>query len=331
MSDLYEKISFYKGLYKEIAVGFSEDKYLDKPIFIKHFTELENGDLDKHRRSYYQEALDKGLNLKEEKLTFLIRNQLWSNEKEKEIVQLSKQVSDTEMLVKNLIIKKQINDAKNKIKTLKKQLSELEDEKEELLGFCVEDYSGKKLNELIIYLSFYKDKDLKERFFLEEEFDLLSERELGNLVQILSSFYDKFNHEKIKRICACPFFMGLFNLCNDNSFNFFGKYVKDLTILQVNLFSQGKYFKSLMENQAQSNPPSDVTSDPDKMIEWYESVENSISASNAGSKSSGVGYVGATREELEKMVGGKAMTLNEIAAKKGGKLTKEDFIEMHGL
>jgi hypothetical protein len=67
------------------------------------------------------------------------------------------------------------------------------------------------------------------------------------------------------------------------------------------------------------------------MIEWYESVENSISASNAGSKSSGVGYVGATREELEKMVGGKAMTLNEIAAKKGGKLTKEDFIEMHGL
>jgi len=331
VSDLYEKISFYKGLYKEIAVGFSEDKYLDKPIFIKHFTELENGDLDKHRRSYYQEALDKGLNLKEEKLTFLIRNQLWSNEKEKEIVQLSKQVSDTEMLVKNLIIKKQINDAKNKIKTLKKQLSELEDEKEELLGFCVEDYSGKKLNELIIYLSFYKDKDLKERFFLEEEFDLLSERELGNLVQILSSFYDKFNHEKIKRICACPFFMGLFNLCNDNSFNFFGKYVKDLTILQVNLFSQGKYFKSLMENQAQSNPPSDVTSDPDKMIEWYESVENSISASNAGSKSSGVGYVGATREELEKMVGGKAMTLNEIAAKKGGKLTKEDFIEMHGL
>lgn len=304
---------------------------MDKPIFIKHFTELENGDLDKHRRSYYQEALDKGLNLKEEKLTFLIRNQLWSNEKEKEIVQLSKQVSDTEMLVKNLIIKKQINDAKNKIKTLKKQLSELEDEKEELLGFCVEDYSGKKLNELIIYLSFYKDKDLKERFFLEEEFDLLSERELGNLVQILSSFYDKFNHEKIKRICACPFFMGLFNLCNDNSFNFFGKYVKDLTILQVNLFSQGKYFKSLMENQAQSNPPSDVTSDPDKMIEWYESVENSISASNAGSKSSGVGYVGATREELEKMVGGKAMTLNEIAAKKGGKLTKEDFIEMHGL
>ena len=49
MSDLYEKISFYKGLYKEIAVGFSEDKFLEKPIFIKHFTEWENGNLDKDR------------------------------------------------------------------------------------------------------------------------------------------------------------------------------------------------------------------------------------------------------------------------------------------
>ena len=52
MSDLYEKISFYKGLYKEIAVGFSEDKFLEKPIFIKHFTELENGDLD--YKEFYQ-------------------------------------------------------------------------------------------------------------------------------------------------------------------------------------------------------------------------------------------------------------------------------------
>jgi len=101
--------------------------------------------------------------------------------------------------------------------------------------------------------------------------------------------------------------------------------------LQVNLFSQARYFKSLMENQAQSNPPSDVTSDPDKMVEWYESVENSTALGNKVGQSSGVGYVGATREELEKMAGGKAVTLNELAAKKGGNLTKEDFIKMHGL
>jgi len=125
VSDLYEKISFYKGLYKEIAVGFSEDEYLGKPIFIKHFTELENGDLDKYRRKFSQEATDKGLESKEEKLTFLIRNQLWSNEKEKEIQNLERQISDTEMLLKNLIIKKQINDAKSKIKNYTKQLSEL--------------------------------------------------------------------------------------------------------------------------------------------------------------------------------------------------------------
>ena len=185
MSDLYEKISFYKGLYKEIAVGFSEDKFLEKPIFIKHFTELENGNLDKDRRLFSGEALEKGLEEKEEKLSFLIKNQLWSNEKEKDIDQISRQISDTEMLVRNLIIKKQINEAKNKIKDLKKSLLNLENEKTEMLGFCAEDYAGKKLNELIIYLSFYKDHDFKEKFFTQEDFEDLSPKELSNLIEII--------------------------------------------------------------------------------------------------------------------------------------------------
>ena len=331
MSDLYEKISFYKGLYKEIAVGFSEDKFLEKPIFIKHFTELENGNLDKDRRLFSGEALKKGLEEKEEKLSFLIKNQLWSNEKEKDIDQISRQISDTEMLVRNLIIKKQINEAKNKIKDLKKSLLNLENEKTEMLGFCAEDYTGKKLNELIIYLSFYKDHDFKEKFFTQEDFDDLSPKELSNLIEILENFYTRFSYENIKRICASSFFMSLFALCDNSAYSFFGKYTKDLTILQVNLFSQARYFKSLIESQAQSNPPSDVVSDPDKMVEWYESVESSARTGNSSGQSSGVGYTGATREELEKMVGGKAMTLNEIAAKKGNKLTREDFIKMHGL
>lgn len=331
MNDLYEKISFYKGLYKEIAVGFSEDSYSGKPIFIKHFTELENGDLDKHRTIFNQEAADKGLEHRDEKISFLIRNELWSNEKENEISRISKQISDTEMLIKNLIIKKQINDAKNKIKNLKKNLSDLENEKSDMLGFCAEDYTGKKLNELVIYFSFYKDKELKEKFFTQEEFDILSEKDLSNLIQILSRFYNKFEYEKVKKICASSFFMSLFSLCDNSAYNFFGKCVKDLTILQVNLFSQARYFKSLMESQAQSNPPSDITSDPDKMVEWYESVENSAKTTSSTGDSSGVGHFGASREELEKMAGGKAMTLNEIAAKKGNKLTKQDFINMHGL
>lgn len=125
--------------------------------------------------------------------------------------------------------------------------------------------------------------------------------------------------------------MNLFSLCDNNPFNFFGKYVKDLTILQVNLFSQARYFKSLIESQADSNPPPDVTHDPDKMVEWYECIESSGKSERVSGNSSGVGYVGASRKELEKMVGGKAMTLNEIAAKKGGNLTKDDFIKMHGL
>lgn len=327
MSDVRDKINYLKKLYKEIVLGFSAFEHAGKPVFIKHFTELDNGEQETERIKWTNLGREKGLVEKEEKINFLIKEGYWTREKEIEIEKLQKEISDTELLLKNFVIKRQINSAKEKIRKSKEQLNQIENEKLEICGLCLEDFVNKKINELTIFNTFYKNKDLTEKLFSEEEFDCLPENQLGDLISLLNNFYVSFGHEQIKRISVCPFFVSIFSLANDDAFKFYGKRITDLTILQINLFSQAKYFKALIQSRAeQVTPPSDVLEDPDKMIEWYEST----STGQAG-KSDGVSYVGATAEELQQMAGGGAINISDFAKKKGNKMTTKDFIEMHGI
>lgn len=328
MSDVENKINYLKKLYKEIVLGFSVSEYSGKPIFIKHFSEIDNGEQESYRAKYEELARDKGLQTREDKMQLLLKEGYWSRDKEIEIEKIKKEISDLELVRRNLIIKRQILQNKQKASEANSALNAILKEKEEIFGFCLEDFVAKKINEYTIFNSFFEDKAMQNKLFSEEEFDVLTENELSKLVNCLNSFYINFSHSQIKRICACPFFPSLYNLSGDNSYYFYGKYVVDLTILQVNMFSQGKYFKALVESRGQQGlPPNDIMEDPDKMIEWFEAESETPKFS-----ADGVSYVGATKEELRKMAGNNnAISVLDYAAKKGNSMTTKDFIEMHGI
>ena len=329
MNDSEQKINHFKKLYQEIVMGFSVSTYMEKPIFIKHFSEIDNGSQESEKLAFFKVAKKNGLLEKDEKLQLLLKEGFWSRENEIEIEKLKKEISNLEMILKNLVIKRQIQEVKQKKTKVELKLTEILDEKEEALGFCVEDFVHKKTNELVIFNSFFKDKHLSQQLFSEEEFAELSQFDLSALIKILNDFYLEFSHAQIKKLCACYFFINLFNLGCEEVSSFFGTHVTNLTILQVNLFSQGRYFKSLMDSRKENvTPPSDVAMDPDKMIEWYDSLSSDLPRStNEG----GVSYVGASKEELQKMVGGGAVTVKDFANKKGGSLTTKDFLDMHGV
>lgn len=308
-------------------MGFSVFEYADKPIFIKHFSELDNGDLELERIKILNQAKERNLPSKEEKMDLLLKEGYWSTQKEDEMVKIKKEISDQEMILKNLIIKRQIMTTKEKIRIANQKLQDILNEKNEVFGFCLEDFVDKKMNEITIFNSFYKNRQLTEKMFSEEEFDILPERELAELVRILNNFYIDFSHQQIKRICACPFFVSIFNLCDNDAYSFFGKKISELSILQVNLFSQGRYFRNLMQSSDSKNfPPSDVLEDPDKMIEWYDQI-----STGPKSEADGVSYFGASKQELEDMAGGKAIDVADFAKGKGNSLSTKDFIEMHGI
>lgn len=327
MVSLEEKIGHLRKLYKDIVLGFSAYNYAGKPIFIKHFSEIDNAEIEALRSAFASDAKSKGMQEREEKKRILISESLWTEDKEKRIEDLKKEISNLDLVGKNLIIKRQILQNKEKIKQTKTALQEMLKEKDEIFGFCLEDFVDKKVSEYMIFSSFYKDKQLTEKFFTEDEFDRMLEFEMSELISILNGFYVDFAQKQIKRICASPFFMSIFSLAEDNPYHFFGKPISQMTILQVNMFSQGRYFKNLIQSHNEkAGPPSDVVEDPDKMLDWYDNITNTKAI-----EADGVSYVGASKEELQKMAGGNAITVNEFASKKGNLMTTKDFIEMHGL
>ena len=76
----------------------------------------------------------------------------------------------------------------------------------------------------------------------------------------------------------------------------------------------------------------------DKMIEFYEMRSNAEEVmekieEKSGEQSGATSLVGATNEDLEalgyKKGGGKTIDLMDVAGKKGGQLSMDDFIDLH--
>ena len=68
-------------------------------------------------------------------------------------------------------------------------------------------------------------------------------------------------------------------MCDDDPVKFYGKNVLDLTMYQMNLFSRGKFYKSVL---IEGREPPDQYYEEDyedglhELSKWYESSNNSI-------------------------------------------------------
>ena len=71
--------------------------------------------------------------------------------------------------------------------------------------------------------------------------------------------------------------------------------------------------------------------DIDGLVDWYESADNLGKTGEENSGKTGSTVMGATSKELDSMVGGgeNVLDLSKEAAKKGGTLDMEDFMELH--
>ena len=139
----------------------------------------------------------------------------------------------------------------------------------------------------------------------------------------------------IKRIALSGFFLNNFYLCKDNPKIYFGKPVVELTYNQSELFSYGRYFKHILSDM-KNKPSPEIMDDPDKLIEMYNIGQNSSKMKQSAEDSDASTVVGATKEDLERMgmsspSEDKGVSLSKEASKKGGKLSMDDLIKLHGM
>lgn len=330
-----------KLIFIDILRGYSCSAYNNKKIYIKHHTNFDAGDLDYKKEEFRDKALKNGLPSLENQSEYIIKEGFWSEEKDKEITTLRNFIFNLKQTKSKLFKESDIKQIQSSIEENNKKMNDLIKEKKELLGFTVEDYVSKKVNEYYMFISLFKDIDLKESFFDQEEFDDLENIDIYKLINIYNNISQDYSEVNLKRISLSSSFLGLFNLCEDNVYNLYGKGAIFLTFYQIELFSFAKYFKNVINN-AKHKPPDDYYEDPDKLIEWLESSKNMEEVLDKTSKNSknkdnnavvATSVVGATKQDLKKagLDQNKGISLVEEAAKKGGVLDMQDLMKLHGL
>ena len=336
MSELLPKEEL-RLVYGEIVRGssyFYSEKYDE--VIIKHLTQHDTEMLDVKKLKYKRLAEKKGLPTEKERVQDLIKDKLWTQQNERDIESARDFVSKMEDTKKKMALKSERKRVQESIDAEIDKLEKLLMEKNDLVGLTSESYSDKKVNDYYIYLSLFKDMKFKEPLFSEEEFDEVSEKDLEVIIMHFNKISRRFEQRNIKRIALSHFFLNNFYLCKDNPFIYYGKPVVDLSYHQADLFSFGRYYKQIMQDM--KNPvTSEMMDDPDKLTDQYEIEQNKNSVLKEDGKSGEAStIVGATKEDLDALGVsatqdiGETVDLNDELAKKGGTMSMEDIMKLHG-
>lgn len=320
-----------KILFAEILNGYSKVDYKDNSLFIKHFDNFVVAAASIEYQKAVEYAKSRGVLTQAERLQELISQKLWSPDREKEIDKFNflinslKKTKSKEVLPSRKdIIQKEI--AKNTL-----SLNTILEEKAKLIDCTVENFANRKFNEFCVFYTIFKDKEFKNPFFKEDELDDVEEQQLEELITIYRNNQDKLIGTNIKLIACSTFFLNTFILSKDSVYEFYGKFVKDLTYYQIELYHHGSYFKNVLTDSSAVNIPDNVKEDPDLLVEWFENREAGKKISQNSQDADAVSYVGATKEDLKKLgIDNKNnINISKELEKKGGNLSMADIIKLH--
>lgn len=325
-----------KVIFSEILRGYTlvENKDFGK-IKIKHFNNFDSAELDIKNRYFYEKARDQGLPTREQKIEYLLKEDIWDEKKNKEILNLKTMIAGLKNSKSKVFLQAHIDDINRQLEENQLKLAHLEIQKEELIGFCAENYAQRRINEHYMQKAILKDNG--EFLLSDEDFEDLQQDELMGLISTYNKNTRKFESPNLKKISLSGFFTNLFYLCENNAYTFFGKPLVELTFYQVELFGYARYYKSLMES-SESKVPDEVRQDPEKIVEWFESSKNAKEvmdkSQTAGKEGSATSLVGATKQDLKRLGldnPNETISLAKKAAEKGGSLTMQDMMKIHGV
>lgn len=334
---LQQEINFVKKIYKDIINEYSVlplDKE-GKKIYVKHLTEVDLANIHEKYIEFLDKAKNIGLLEESEKLKLLYDKNIWDEKKEKKILKIKEEIGYNIETKKKLIIAAQKKTIEDKIVSLEKELEDIQKERSEVLGITAEDYANRKSNEYLIYLSFCKDEKFNNYFESEDDFYNLDIEDLIKYGVLYQKFIALFDIKNLKKTAVAGFFINMFFLSKDNPFTFFGKPLSKLTYNQVNLFTIARGYKYTLERSGES-PPSFLNSLED-LVNWYETRSlpstNEKDKKNESKENLGKTYMGATKEELKRMVDPKDEVVDLVseAEKMGGNLSFDQILKIHGV
>lgn len=321
----------YRKILKEVVQGFSPYFLGEKKHYIKHQSINDVVDFEDVYDLYYDKAKNRGLPTEEEVLENLDKEGLWNSKDEAEIENQEFYVASLHKNKKNLYLKSALSTINNQIKEAEEKLQDLKNKKSELVSNCCESYALNRANDFYMFNSFFKDPELKDPLYSQEEYEHVTTRDVSKLVNTYNKFHERFNDKNIRHLAIQDFYKIYYSF-SENSMDFFGRPILELTNFQLNLIMYTRIFKNIFEQN--SDIPEKTQKDPDALLDYANSADKREEAKNKieQATSGGSSIVGATTEDLEDLglSNNAGKSLHEAAKEKGGSLSMKDLIDLNG-
>lgn len=315
-------------LFAEIKKGYSKRNFRGSPIFIKHLGIIERSYFDYRYQEFYEHAVKQGILTEQEALNQCIKDEFWTSVDEQEISNLKDYIERLNLTKKNLFKAKEIKVIESQIRDERTKLIVKLTQRRDLLGKTAEEYAGNRSNDYIIYESFFKDEELKNKLFSLEDFEDMTYESLIEYILFYNDYMKEFAEINLQKITLLDFFH-LYFLVLDYPTEFFGKPMVDLTDFQTRLILYGKIFKNIFESV--EHIPDHVRQDPEALFQYNDkskAKKNFESKTKSNSDASASMVFGASKEEVAEM-GGSGKSLNQIMKEKKV-MNMEELMKLHG-
>ena len=320
---------FYISLIGEAFDGYTETIFEDRTVYIKHINIKDQRYLHKYHEKYKNIVLSKGLQSEEEKLKYVIEEGIWESKDDLEISSLTSEIENLKRTRRALFLKSQKDDIDKQIQESREKLFSLQQKRKEVIGQTADDYAETRSGDEILRFLLFKNKDLTEHLYSEEEFGELEAWQVIALGKIQKDIQDKLSDSNIQKAVLRPFFSMYLSLCEDVS-GFYDKPIPELSIFQLRVALFGRMFFNIF--QFTEDIPEDIKQDPEKLLSFSEAQRNKDSSkSQIRDDAAGSAVFGATNEDVEDL-GGTAggVSLSEEAKKHGGQLNMEQMMRLAG-
>ena len=318
---------FYISLIGEAFDGYTEAVFEGQTVYVKHVSIRDQRYLHKYHDKYKQLALAKGLQSEEDKLKYVIDEGIWEEKDDLEIETLTSETENLKRTARAIFLQSQRDSINQQIEENKKKIFTLQQKRKEVVGQTADDYADSRSSDEILRFLLFKNKDLTEHFYTEDEFGELEAWQVVALGKIQKEIQDRLTDAVIQKAVLRPFFSMYLSLCEDIS-GFYGKPVTELTIYQLRVALFGRMFFNIF--QYTDNIPENIKDDPEKLLAYSENQKNK-DTSAIKDDAAGSAVFGATKEDVSNLGGTEGgVSLTEEAKKHGGQLNMEQMMRLAG-
>tara|TARA_R100000008_G_C3561933_1_gene156746 strand:+ start:227 stop:1210 length:984 start_codon:yes stop_codon:yes gene_type:complete len=323
------KDEFYISLVGEAFDGYTEAVLDDKPAYFKHVSIKDQRYLHKFYEKYKALALSKGLETEKDRLAYVIKEGIWTQEEDSKIGSLEFEIKNLKKTQTQLPLPSQREEMGNTITERTKELAKLLADRQEVVGKTAEDYATSRSGDEILRFLLFKDEKLTKHFYTEEEFGELETWQVAQINLLQGDIGERFTDIKIQEAVLRPFFSMYLSLCEDVG-AFYRKPVTSLSIYQLRVALFGRMFFNIFQNT--DDIPDNIKQDPEKLLSFSEMQQNKDKRKTGIREDADASVVfGATKDDMKTFnVPQGNKQLAEEADKHGGKLNMEQMMRLAG-